>query len=307
MNKWTRSFIAVSMSAAGACATVAPKELISARQEYDKASRGPAGQYAPTNLYQAKQALDRANQSFATDPDAPVTRDYAYIALRKAQLAETQGKIEVEDRQKIDAANAVAQLNQKDLTNTKKRLSEAQQMGKDQAAELAKTNDQLHQTAEQLQKANEELQQQKDALAKLALEKGASVKEDERGTILTLSGSVLFASGKAELLPSAQDRLTQVASALSANPKQKLIIEGHTDSMGSEKRNQQLSLDRAQAVKDYLVAHGLSEEKTRVLGLGKTRPIADNTTAEGRANNRRVEIVILKPESNPDASPSTKQ
>jgi outer membrane protein OmpA-like peptidoglycan-associated protein len=133
------------------------------------------------------------------------------------------------------------------------------------------------------QKANEA----NEALAKLA------AKEDARGMVITLSGSVLFRSHDASLLPAAQTRLNQVADALIAKG-QTVVIEGYTDSRGSQSRNMDLSQQRADSVRSYLVSRGFAASKIAAKGMGPDRPVAENTSSEGRANNRRVEIVIAR-------------
>ena len=129
-----------------------------------------------------------------------------------------------------------------------------------------------------------------DAEANLA--KLAAVKEEERGLVITLSGSVLFASNKSELLPSAENKLNEVSDALMATKERKLTVEGHTDSQGTSSYNQQLSEKRAEAVRSYIISRGYPSDLIQAQGAGKTRPIADNASAEGRANNRRVEIIV---------------
>jgi len=120
----------------------------------------------------------------------------------------------------------------------------------------------------------------------------ANVTEEARGTVITLSGSVLFASGQATLLPIAQERLDQVARMLLDNPGRSIRIEGHTDSRGSAARNQELSRLRAESVRQYLISRSVPADLVRAEGIGSARPVADNRTAEGRANNRRVEIIV---------------
>jgi outer membrane protein OmpA-like peptidoglycan-associated protein len=111
--------------------------------------------------------------------------------------------------------------------------------------------------------------------------------------VITLDGQVLFVTGKAELLPIAKDRLNQVAKSLKELDDDKLVsVEGFTDSRGADDMNMKLSTDRANAVKDYLVSQGVKPEKLRSIGRGESNPIASNETPEGRANNRRVEIII---------------
>ena len=110
--------------------------------------------------------------------------------------------------------------------------------------------------------------------------------------VITLSGSVLFASNRATLLPEARTRLDQVAEVLLTTRERHLTVEGHTDSQGSVNFNLDLSQRRADAVRSYLVERGYQGDLIQAHGLGKGNPIADNASAEGRANNRRVEIII---------------
>jgi outer membrane protein OmpA-like peptidoglycan-associated protein len=121
----------------------------------------------------------------------------------------------------------------------------------------------------------------------------AAVKQEGRGMVITLSGEVLFASGESALLPGAMVKLNEVADALTkSNPESKIVVEGHTDSQGKAAFNQELSFKRAQSVRDYLAAHGIASDRISAQGLGSTRPIATNGNPEGRANNRRVEIIV---------------
>jgi outer membrane protein OmpA-like peptidoglycan-associated protein len=125
-----------------------------------------------------------------------------------------------------------------------------------------------------------------------ALAKVMAVKEDARGSVITLSGSVLFRTNEATLMPGAQARLDQVAEALLASPGRNVLVEGFTDSQGSDQSNMDLSQRRADAVRSYLVQRGCDATRIQGHGIGEGRPVADNATAEGRANNRRVEIVL---------------
>ena len=120
----------------------------------------------------------------------------------------------------------------------------------------------------------------------------ATIKEEARGVVITLQGAVLFASSKTDLLPIAETRLDQVHAALKDQGYTKLRIEGHTDSTGSATVNRKLSQDRADSVKRYLVSRGYPSDRIATVGHGPDRPVTDNTTVEGRANNRRVEIVV---------------
>jgi outer membrane protein OmpA-like peptidoglycan-associated protein len=103
---------------------------------------------------------------------------------------------------------------------------------------------------------------------------------------------VLFRSGSFELLPAARERLAKVSGIVLAYPSLHLAVEGHTDSVGTDEYNQNLSEQRAAAVRDYFVQQGIPAAAVEAHGFGKTEPIASNDTAEGRAQNRRVELVL---------------
>jgi outer membrane protein OmpA-like peptidoglycan-associated protein len=105
---------------------------------------------------------------------------------------------------------------------------------------------------------------------------------------------VLFETGQSDLLPGAQDRLNRVADFLKNSPRS-VVVEGYTDSTGSASKNQKLSTQRAESVRDYLVAQGVPSDRITAQGKGASSPVASNAKSEGRAMNRRVEIVLQKP------------
>jgi outer membrane protein OmpA-like peptidoglycan-associated protein len=102
----------------------------------------------------------------------------------------------------------------------------------------------------------------------------------------------LFDTGKFTLRPLAREKLAKVAGIVSGHPGLTLDVEGHTDSVGGEAYNQRLSEQRGGAVRDYLTQQGMAAGSITAKGMGKTQPVASNDTAEGRQQNRRVEIVI---------------
>ncbi len=256
------------------CAETVPKELADARVAYDKASHGPAEQWSPADLHTAHNALELAEASFDDEGGTANTRDLAYVALRRSQLAEARAAKLAADNQAEKAEAQVAQA---------------------QSAAYAQTVQELNQTKSQLQgqmqrsaEAEKRAQQALDELSRVA-----AVKEDQRGTVITLSGSVLFESGKASILPGAETRLSQVADALTArDPESPIVVEGYTDSQGSRRFNERLSKERAEAVRTFLITKGVAPDRIRAEGLGPEKPVADNSSPEGRANNRRVEIVV---------------
>jgi OOP family OmpA-OmpF porin len=107
-----------------------------------------------------------------------------------------------------------------------------------------------------------------------------------------LAGGANFATGSATLSEEATALLDEAAALLIDNPSTSLIVEGHTDDQGGEEANLALSQARAQAVADYLVAAGVSADRLTAVGFGETRPVADNATPEGRAQNRRIDFVV---------------
>ncbi len=271
----------------GSCAATTPNELLRARAAYIRASDGMTSYVAPAELHVAKMALDKAEQSFAAYPESYQTRDLSYIAERKVQLAEATASISVKQNKKLQANNEFQIVQGKILSNTKQDLSKTRN-----ALTLSENSGEM--TAEQLaQEKDARIAAEKQAAASLAaLSSLATVKEEARGTVITLSGSVLFASGKATLLPAATARLDQVVEVLLNNSSRNITVEGHTDSQGSDIYNMHLSQDRANMVRNYLVQGGYKSDLIKASGQGEGHPVSDNDSSEGRANNRRVEIVV---------------
>jgi outer membrane protein OmpA-like peptidoglycan-associated protein len=127
------------------------------------------------------------------------------------------------------------------------------------------------------------------------LEKVAEVKKTENGLVVQMAGDILFDTNSAILKPPAVDEITKVGDVIAKYSDDRVRIEGHTDSTGAASANEQLSQRRAEAVKQVLLSRGVQERQMLVQGLGETRPVADNKTAEGRARNRRVELHIDVP------------
>lgn len=123
------------------------------------------------------------------------------------------------------------------------------------------------------------------------------VKQEERGLVINLSSQVLFDVSKSDLRPEAEKALSEVAAILRVYPKNKVLIEGHTDSSGRAEKNMVLSLERAQSVFNYLIENGIDRDRMDVFGFGDTKPVAPNDNPRGKEQNRRVEVVILKADS----------
>jgi outer membrane protein OmpA-like peptidoglycan-associated protein len=254
---------------------------VDARASYNVAEQGAAAKYKPEQLHEARLALDQAEQSFNSDPNSEKTKNLAYVARRRAQLAEADGETARALENKNEATTEVSKTQAAQLASTRAELGAVK-------VDLSKTQVQL--TEEQKAHAAAEARA-KDALDKLALA-SVPVKQEPRGMVITLPGAVLFASNKSTLLASAQNKLTQVADALKDQEDHKIIVEGYTDSRGSDELNQDLSQRRADSVRNYLVTMGVPADKIDARGFGSSSPVADNHSAEGRADNRRVEIVV---------------
>lgn len=381
MRGWKRlTWGVIGATAISGCAVSTPRELLDAREAVRHASASPAAQYSPDSLGQARVVLDDANRAFAREHASEHTRTLAYVALRKAQLAEAQARTVLAEQERLQAEQQLAQARAVDaersqqlLLQARGDLAEAQRL-KAEAEQRQREATQQQLTAQQQQLA---AQQQQDRVAQrqtefqkqqqeatrvqaeqraqeqawkearerqtqLAQERGrveqlntqleqerkarlqaeqratqaetearaqaqaqtevadqlkqireVKVKEESRGLVLTLSGSVLFSSGSAELLSPARRRLDEVADALKKG-QNSLVIEGHSDSQGSPQVNEELSYLRAESVRRYLVDRGVEGSRIRSEGMGSSEPIASNATSEGRANNRRVEIVIQR-------------
>ena len=269
--------------------TIPPKELSDARTQYQVVSQGPAATEDPAAVHAAKTALDQAESSFAKDGDAPQVRDQAYVALRKAELADSESRFLIAQKAKRDAdAQATAQMG--------KNLHDAR-------SNLAKTQEDLDREKQARADAEKKMQ-----MALADLNKLASVKQETRGMVITLNGSVLFQTDKSALLPAATQKMNDVADALiKGNPNADITVEGHTDSTGNKDHNMELSQQRAESVKAALVARGVAADRVKTVGVGPDRPIADNKSPEGRANNRRVEIIVSNNNGGGKSGPSSTQ
>jgi outer membrane protein OmpA-like peptidoglycan-associated protein len=287
--KMTGSLIIVACAAVllYGCAATAPSELVDARLAYQHASAGPAEQIVPADLHTAHEALARAEESFAKDGRSYHTRDLAYVAQRKAEMADVLASIAMEQKKQAGSDHAY-QVTQGNLLNEKTQdLSQAR-------AALAVSERNGQETAEQLSaEQNARIEAEKQASeAQAAFAKLAATKEDDRGMVITLSGGGLFRSDESTLMPGADSQLDQVANALMVSRSRSVVVEGFTDSQGSDRYNLDLSQRQADAVRTYLVQRGCDSARIQAHGIGDARPVADNATAEGRASNRRVEIVL---------------
>jgi outer membrane protein OmpA-like peptidoglycan-associated protein len=285
----TRLYLGVSGLAllCGACGASAPSpELMTARNVYSQARSSEAAQLNPLGVHEAHKALTVAEAAHEDDPGSARERNYAYIATRKSELAIAQAS-EALAKKEQERAEADYQA------GLEQRTQQAAQESSQYAQQLTQTQQELQASAQELQERERKLAELQAASerAQAQLRKMESMREEAGRLIISLSG-VLFEAGGNQLSAPAQSRLDTVAQALAAYPDRNIVIEGHTDDRGSDATNQQLSQKRADAVRQYLESRGVPAARMRSIGRGESTPVASNDTAEGRANNRRVEVVV---------------
>jgi outer membrane protein OmpA-like peptidoglycan-associated protein len=134
--------------------------------------------------------------------------------------------------------------------------------------------------------------QEKEMRDALAQSEAASVAREGNLLAVTFKGDVTFDTNSSEVRPGLYSEINRVAAVLNQYPETLILVEGHTDSVGSDEYNMNLSQRRAVAVKTLLVVRGVAENRIEIIGYGKTMPVATNNTEAGRQKNRRVEIKI---------------
>lgn len=209
-------------------------------------------------------------------------REAEQARLRAAAEAATAEKAKKEAEQSRSLALAEAERAERSKSEAEARAREAEQARIRAMAEAEKAEKTKAET-DQLLKEFSELKAQ----------------QTERGVVLTM-GDVLFAFGKSELLTGAIRNVEKVADFLEKNPTRNILIEGYTDSIGSDDFNLTLSQKRADAVKEQLVANGIIPGRITTKGYGKQFPVASNDSAGGRQLNRRVEVLILNEGADPE-------
>jgi outer membrane protein OmpA-like peptidoglycan-associated protein len=245
-----------------------------------------------------RAALDREAKARA-DADAEVKRrqeaDQARAAaeaakaeaVRMKQEAEQASQDAVRQRQEAEQARAAAQQQQQVAQ------AAAEQAARDRAAAVSQQRAAEAET-EKARQAAAQAEAEKAQLRAQLLSQLNSIlqtRDSARGLIVNMS-DVLFDTGSYTLKPGAREKLAKISGIVLAHPGLNLQIEGHTDSVGTDEFNQQLSERRADSVRDFLAEQGVPGSAISARGFGKTQPVASNDTAEGRQRNRRVELVV---------------
>jgi outer membrane protein OmpA-like peptidoglycan-associated protein len=287
-----------------------PLELFEAQNAVQIATAAGAEHYAADTMNGARTALKNAEDLDTQKKNRKQTITYAREAVQSAEDARiiTIRKIKEEDdaaqlKARQDAelaaerskAEAEQQARQRAQADAQRAQADAQRAQAEAAAAEAEARAQKarqeQQAAEQsAQQAAQQTEQMRERL-KQQLGQVLQTTETARGLIVNMS-DVLFDFNKYTLKPDAQVKLAKVSGILLAYPNLKLQVEGYTDNIGSDEYNQKLSEQRANAVRDFLISQSVPEANISATGYGKANPIADNSTNAGRAQNRRVQMVV---------------
>lgn len=244
---------------------------------------------APLGLQNAESSLKKAEILWKAEAEPEDVSHQAYLAQKRTAIAQETSKQKVAE-QRIEAASS-----ERAKVLLEARTSEAELAHKkteEQRALLAVKTAEA-QKATDAAKAAEAAAREAEARAK-NLEKELAdlhATKSERGLVITL-GDVLFDTGKAELKSGSIITVGKIANFMKTYPNRKLLVEGFTDSRGSDAYNLNLSEQRAYAVQRALTAAGVGSERISVRGYGETFPVASNDSPEGRQLNRRVEVII---------------
>jgi outer membrane protein OmpA-like peptidoglycan-associated protein len=273
-----------------------PLQLYEAINAVQIAEAMGAAQYAPDILAKAKQELENAQALDGKKSQRKVMITYARGAVQDAEDARVSTlrrmQQEKEHQQQLAMQQAQSAAQQSQIEAQQEALKRAQADAAAAQAEAAAANARAAQAAAEhsAQQATNQTEQMRERL-RAQLSQVLQTQETARGLIVNMS-DVLFDSGKYTLKPEAREKLAKVSGILLAYPNLKVQVEGYTDNVGGEQYNLTLSQQRGDAVRAYLVSQGVSPDNITATGYGMSNPIADNATSAGRAQNRRVQMVV---------------
>ena len=252
-------------------AKIAAEKLAAEQREAqaraDAAAEAQRRQQAEQERQQADQERLQAEQAKAE-------------AERMKQEAQQAAQEAARQQQQAEAARQAALVQEQAAENQAQQAAQAKAAAE---AETAKARQSAAQAEAEKAQLRAQLLQQFNAVLQ--------TRDSARGLIVNMS-DVLFDTGSATLKPGAREKLAKISGILLAHPGLTLQVEGHTDSVGTDEFNQELSGRRADAVRDYLAEEGVPASTMTAQGFGKTQPVATNDTPEGRQRNRRVELVV---------------
>lgn len=254
-----------------ACASGPPPIAEKVRSDYTEAASDPdVAEYAALQLDDADKAVQRLEATRRNEKED--VSHYSYLAKQRIEIARAAGEAG-------DAEAEIAKLGEQ----------------RDELRLQARTDD-VDRARAETDSAEERARDLEDRIDEL------NAKQTERGLVMTMS-DVSFASNSAQLLPGSNRGLGEIADLLNEYPDRNVAIEGHTDSIGSDIHNRELSQQRADSVAAFLKSRGVASSRLTVIGLGESMPLASNEEDTGRQTNRRVEIV-LSPEAELGGTPS---
>lgn len=265
--------------AACASAPHPPPELLAARTAYSMGQQGAAWQYDRAGLNSAASALNQAEMSFQKHGDTQATRDSATLALRRARQAERDGVATLREQS--------SQTNAKQSTAEAKTETQAALPAGAESGEASASGE-----PEAAGSGGAELAP--SASSKVAQTESETIDQPRQKAVITLAVA-LFPVGQTKLAPEAHQKLDELADTLRTEPDATIHIRGHADSTGSDSRNLQLSHERAEQVADYLSSHGVPRDHMQIDSVGDTQPITREQTPQGKAIDRRVQLVIYVP------------
>ena len=282
---------AVGVAAKEATETAEEARLMAVKQKAeDEVQAAAAAREAKARADAEAEAKRRADAEAARAQaeTARAQAEQARLQAEQARAQAEQAKAEAERMKQEALAAAQEAGRQKEAAEKAKSEAVAQQQV------LSAETDKARASAAQSENLRQQAEREKQELRARLLQQLNSIlatRDSARGLIANMS-DVLFRSGSFELLPGARERLAKVSGIVLAYPSLHVAVEGHTDSVGGDEYNQELSEHRAQSVRDYFVQQGIPAGAIEYRGFGKSEPIASNDTAEGRQQNRRVELVL---------------
>lgn len=298
-----RLALVIAAVAVTACATTQkPASLSQAEEIYNTLGARGAERVVEGDVIRMREAINNAQIAVSRKQNADYVNGVSHIALREAQTAQAA----FDRAMARAAADSLRQARLARLLtlseSQRQALAQAQQLSAAEIAALRERNlmvsqqaDSLSRQADSLRAANAEANRRlNEALGQLRtlVVEITNLRETSRGIVISLS-DILFDVDKATLKPGAAQNIARISTVLRQYPDKQIAVEGHTDSDGSDAYNQSLSERRAAAVREALVAGGVSPASITSRGFGESQPVTSNATAAGKQQNRRVEVVVL--------------
>ena len=312
MTKLFLSPTLLAIAVVAGCSTVPANNasLDQARSDYRNAqASSQVTTMAAAELKTAGDSLDRANSALSRGDSNATVEHYAYVAKQQVAIAQETGRQKAaelavvnagaeRDRVRLDARTLEADSATRSAEMSQ-RQSEAAQRGAEAAQRQAMAERQAANEAQVGAQAARQQAQDAEARTRMLEAQLADMeaKKTARGMVITL-GDVLFDTNQAQLKSGGVRNLQKLAEFVRQYPQRKMMIEGFTDSTGSDSRNQELSEQRANSVRSALLDMGVGNERIMTRGYGPAYPVASNDNVGGRQLNRRVEIIVSDEKGN---------